>query len=119
MRCADVAPECLDRRLQFHAGINVGTGKDYTLFALSEGVAVYETIKQKSCVRPSPCLSPRTAVPQANLALRCKQKPHAGLGLADRPIARLLVQACERRCRTDGCAGPRESCLPGHMLANT
>lgn len=37
--------------MQFHAGINVGTGKDYTLFSLSEGVVVYETIKQRSCVR--------------------------------------------------------------------
>lgn len=26
----------------FHAGANVGTGKDYTLFALADGVVVFE-----------------------------------------------------------------------------
>ena len=33
----------------FHAGKNVGTGKDYTLFAMSDGVVQYNTnTKRKS-----------------------------------------------------------------------
>jgi large subunit ribosomal protein L27 len=35
----------------FHAGKNVGTGKDYTLFALADGVVKFETkTKQKKQV---------------------------------------------------------------------
>jgi len=39
----------------FHAGENVGTGKDYTLFALSEGTVVFEKFgKRKQRVRIAP-----------------------------------------------------------------
>ncbi|MEZ4743604.1 MAG: 50S ribosomal protein L27 [Bdellovibrionota bacterium] len=39
----------------FHAGQNVGTGKDYTLFALVEGKVVFEKFgKQKQRVRIEP-----------------------------------------------------------------
>ncbi|MFP4162018.1 MAG: 50S ribosomal protein L27, partial [Ectothiorhodospira sp.] len=31
------------RGTQFHPGLNVGCGKDYTLFAKSEGKVVFET----------------------------------------------------------------------------
>lgn len=39
----------------FHAGENVGTGKDYTLFAKTEGVVVFEKFgKHKQRVRVAP-----------------------------------------------------------------
>ena len=34
----------------WHAGNNVGQGKDYTLFALNEGVVKFETIKGRKCI---------------------------------------------------------------------
>jgi hypothetical protein len=40
--------------LQWHAGRNVGTGKDFTLFSLQQGIVVFETIKQRRCVCSSP-----------------------------------------------------------------
>lgn len=36
------------RGSKFHAGHNVGIGKDYTLFALSNGYVKFENKKQKS-----------------------------------------------------------------------
>jgi hypothetical protein len=42
---------------QVHAGNGVSTGKDFTLFSVEEGVVVFETIKQKNCVRFSRLLS--------------------------------------------------------------
>ena len=39
----------------FHAGENVGTGKDYTLFALAEGTVVFEKFgKHRKRVRIAP-----------------------------------------------------------------
>merc|ERR1712078_482051 len=38
----------------FHAGVNVGCGKDYTLFALSSGLVTYERIKGRKCVSVYP-----------------------------------------------------------------
>ena len=39
----------------FHAGENVGTGKDYTLFAMTEGTVVFEKFgKRKQRVRVAP-----------------------------------------------------------------
>ena len=40
-------------RLQFHPGIGVGCGNDYTLYSLEQGVVVFEVIKRKKCVRPA------------------------------------------------------------------
>lgn len=40
--------------VQFHAGNNVGTGKDFTLYSLQEGIVVFETIKRRSCVSCPP-----------------------------------------------------------------
>jgi ribosomal protein L27 len=37
--------------VQFYGGINVGTGKDFTLYAKETGVVVFETIKSKKSVR--------------------------------------------------------------------
>merc|ERR1711904_176745 len=34
----------------FHPGVNVGSGKDYTLFTLSTGFVMYERIKGRRCV---------------------------------------------------------------------
>merc|ERR1712182_198021 len=34
----------------FHPGFNVGSGKDYTLFAISAGIVSYERIKGRKCV---------------------------------------------------------------------
>tara|TARA_E500000075_G_C6845141_1_gene247159 strand:+ start:472 stop:726 length:255 start_codon:yes stop_codon:yes gene_type:complete len=33
------------RGLKFRAGLNVGIGKDYTLFSLKDGVVTYKTIQ--------------------------------------------------------------------------
>ncbi len=33
------------RGLRFRAGLNVGIGKDYTLFSLKDGVVTYKTIQ--------------------------------------------------------------------------
>lgn len=33
------------RGTKFHAGANVGIGRDFTIFAKAEGVVVFETIK--------------------------------------------------------------------------
>lgn len=41
----------------FHAGKNVGTGRDFTLFALTDGVVTYEwksNRKQQVSVHPAP-----------------------------------------------------------------
>ena len=41
----------------FHPGRNVGKGKDYTLFALSDGIVSFEYIdkkRQRICVTPLP-----------------------------------------------------------------
>lgn len=35
---------------KFHAGCNVGTGKDYTLFALANGIVKFNTKKKKQIV---------------------------------------------------------------------
>jgi len=37
---------------QWHAGDNVGTGKDYTLFSTIDGVVVYQKKSDRSKVRP-------------------------------------------------------------------
>mgnify|MGYP003583060895 FL=1 len=34
------------RGTKFHAGINMGLGKDYTLFALTDGYVKFETFKK-------------------------------------------------------------------------
>ena len=36
---------------KFHAGDNVGTGRDWTLFALSDGVVEYDKAHRKVSVR--------------------------------------------------------------------
>lgn len=37
----------------YHAGDNVGTGRDYTLFALVDGVVEFKQgLRQKICVKP-------------------------------------------------------------------
>lgn len=41
----------LMRVMQFHPGIGVSCGRDFTLFSVEEGVVVFETIKRKKCVR--------------------------------------------------------------------
>lgn len=41
----------------FHAGRNVGTGKDFTLFAMAEGKVEYGTSKGRRCVKVVPTAS--------------------------------------------------------------
>ncbi|HEY9899693.1 MAG TPA: 50S ribosomal protein L27 [Pantanalinema sp.] len=44
------------RGTQFHPGVNVGMGKDHTLFALVEGLVTFERFgakRQKISVRPA------------------------------------------------------------------
>merc|ERR1712118_51390 len=36
---------------KFHAGINVGSGKDYTLFALTEGIVKFERLRGRNVCR--------------------------------------------------------------------
>merc|ERR1712224_233695 len=38
----------------FHPGFNVGSGKDYTLFATTTGIVSYERIKGRKCVSVYP-----------------------------------------------------------------
>jgi large subunit ribosomal protein L27 len=39
------------RGTQFHPGVNVGMGKDYTLFALSDGVVRFRQVrKDRKCI---------------------------------------------------------------------
>jgi large subunit ribosomal protein L27 len=38
----------------FHAGANVGTGRDYTLFALKEGVVQFKTAGHRRLVSVEP-----------------------------------------------------------------
>merc|ERR1712224_469578 len=42
---------------KFHAGINVGSGKDYTLFALTEGIVKFERLRGRNCVSVYPTQS--------------------------------------------------------------
>jgi large subunit ribosomal protein L27 len=45
------------RGTRVHAGVNVGIGRDHTLFALTDGVVSFETYSktaQKVSVRPAP-----------------------------------------------------------------
>mmetsp|Transcript_21349 Transcript_21349/g.59281 ORF Transcript_21349/g.59281 Transcript_21349/m.59281 type:complete len:162 (+) Transcript_21349:162-647(+) len=54
----------------WHAGSNVGKGKDYTLFAVNEGVVKFETIKGRSCVSVYPAPAPTEPAPGSRKALR-------------------------------------------------
>ena len=45
------------RGTSFLPGINVGKGKDDTLFALKEGTVSFESIKRNSLHKQSPCNS--------------------------------------------------------------
>ena len=63
-----------------HPGRNVGMGRDYTLYALVDGVVKYETYRtDKRRVRIEPAI-PRRAhiVPKRPPSRRSKHKPRAG-----------------------------------------
>jgi large subunit ribosomal protein L27 len=49
----------------FHPGLNVGLGRDYTLFALTDGVVSFERShgKQRVSVRPKAAEIPATSPP--------------------------------------------------------
>jgi large subunit ribosomal protein L27 len=40
------------RGTKFHPGVNVGLGRDYTLFALVDGRVVFDKIRRKVAVEP-------------------------------------------------------------------
>merc|ERR1739848_414279 len=46
----------------FHPGFNVGSGKDYTLFALSSGTVLYERVRGRKCVSVYPRLDKKKNV---------------------------------------------------------
>ncbi len=51
-----VKPGCIIVRQKgnrFHPGLNVGQGKDFTLFALTDGVVKFEMTKRKVHVEPA------------------------------------------------------------------
>ena len=59
----------------FRAGTNVGTGRDYTLFALTEGVVKFDkTSSKKVHVVPltEALAAPKTAKPKAPIAAKTK-----------------------------------------------
>lgn len=57
---------CACVALQWHAGDNVGTGGDYTLFSTVDGIVIYSKKKDKSYV--STVASPHMGYPSAFLA---------------------------------------------------
>merc|ERR1711937_68145 len=61
----------------FHPGINVGCGKDYTLFALSSGFVEYESIKGRKCVSVYPHSNEKgvmcSSISEKRLNKRCRR----------------------------------------------
>ena len=39
---------------RFHAGVNVGTGRDWTLFALVDGTVVFDKESRRVNIKPAP-----------------------------------------------------------------